>query len=102
MTNFFADAVGYSAALYGNMSVIVKVSVPLDTKHILGKYWVHDYVFLKDVPADSILEVVTFMDVEGVSNWYKIISENGTIVLESTPNAVIKMEDVIEQDMHRK
>lgn len=102
VTNFFADAIGYSAALYGNMSVVVKVSVPPDTKHILGKTWKHDYLFMQDVPADNILEAVAFMNVEGVNNWYKVILENGKIVLESTPNTVIKMEEVIEQDVHRK
>ena len=103
VTTYFVDAIGSSAALYGNMSVVVKVSLSPDIRSSLSTFFVrHEYMFRKDVPAANVLGMVVFMEVEGVGNWYQVTLENGTLVLESTPNAVVKMEEVIEQQLNKK
>lgn len=106
-TNFFADAVQYSAGLYGNFSVIIKVPVtadmtdPLkpDMQIKLRKYLIREYLFMQDLPADKISNVIIFLEIDGIGNWYKVTLENGEMVLEQVPSKILRQEELIMRDI---
>ncbi len=98
-TSVLADAVGYSCALHGKMSVVVRVPVSSDMTGTFKRYWANEFLFPQDVSADKISDVVVFMETEGIYNWYKVTLEHGELVFELVPNRIFKKEQLIVRDL---
>ena len=95
-SSLVADAVGYSAGYReSNISVVVKVPVQPDMLGAFKRYWVNEYVFPYNMPADKLSEVMVFMEVEGKGNWYKACVDKQGLLLEAVPSRVFKREELV-------
>ena len=91
-----ADAIGYSVGYREkNISVVIKMKIAPDALGVLKRYWANEYVFLQDVPADKLSDVMVFMEVEGKGNWYKACLDDQGLILKSVSSQIFKTEELI-------
>ncbi|MCQ2410799.1 MAG: hypothetical protein MJ053_04835 [Elusimicrobiaceae bacterium] len=87
-------ALGYTTGKYRALPVLVRVPVTADMSGTFKSYFNDEYIFLQDVPADRISDVVVFLEVDGQVGWYKVVLKDGNLALESIPNRLFKVADL--------
>ena len=77
--------------------VVVKVNVTplLRLRRSLRHDIVDNYVFLRDIPARSVSDVMTFLEVNGEGAWYKAVLVDGELTFVPAPARLWKGSDLI-------
>lgn len=77
----------------GEMAVPVLVKIPV-TKQCKPLGYNGHYVFINDVPAQYLSDIMVFLEVKGTPGWYKVVRENNEMLFKPVPSKLISEADL--------
>ena len=87
---------------YGELPVLIKFALPEYRDNIYAHDYLYSldyYFFVQDLSADYLLDVMVFLEVNGVPGWYKATLEKGNLVFTPVPSRLFEEKELIKHDI---